>query len=479
MHILSDDMPVVGATDLSRQVRELLAGLQDQVALLDADEAGPRYCRDWDDEVGEPAPVVRPRSPEALAEVVARLSRAGVRMVPQGGMSGLVGGGAPQVQEVVVSTELLRRIEGVDVVNGTMTVQAGASLQAVQEEAERHGLFYPVDLGSRGSCCIGGNIATNAGGNRVLQYGMTRANVLGLEVVLADGSVVSRLGEVVKDNAGYDLKQLFIGSEGTLGIVTRAVLRLQPLPRERITAALGCQSLDQVLQALVAGRRLFGPALTSFEVMWRDFFGHVTGELGIGRDPFAGQVAFQVLLEVSCFDPDAARERARVEESLAAMAEAVGTEHVAVAQSLKDAAELWRVRDASGEVARAMGDYLSFDISIPPRQLASALGAIEAGLEALRPGLRKVTYGHLGDGNLHLLVAAPPALAPAIEALVCEVVVQVSGSISAEHGIGVAKRDALARVRPAAELAVMRRIKRALDPQDLLSRGRVLAGLPE
>jgi FAD/FMN-containing dehydrogenase len=293
-------------------------------------------------------------------------------------------------------------------------------------------------------------------------------------VVLADGTVVSRLGEVVKDNAGYDLKQLFIGSEGTLGVVSRAVLRLQPAPRERITAVLGCESLDQVLQALVLSRRLLGPALTSFEVMWRDFVVFVTGELGLGRDPFGGAAAFQVLVEVSCFDPDEARERARVEESLALVAEAMGSEQVVVAQSLKDAADLWRLRDASGEVARAMGDYLSFDISIPTSRLQVVLARIEAELEQVRPGMRKVTYGHLGDGNLHLLLACPPQAAEAVAERVYRLVAEAQGSISAEHGIGLAKREALARWRPAAELAVMGHIKRALDPQGLLSRGRVL-----
>jgi FAD/FMN-containing dehydrogenase len=464
---------------LSTRVKALLADLSDQVSILDATEAGAKYCRDWADEVGEPAPVVRPRTPEALARSVARLADAGLPMVPQGGMSGLVGGGAPRAGEVVISTELLRQVEHVDVLGGTMRVQAGVTLQAVQEEAQRHGLFYPVDLGARGSCQIGGNIATNAGGNRVLQYGMTRASVLGLEVVLADGTVISRLGEVIKDNAGYDLKHLFIGSEGTLGIVSRATLRLQPLARERITALIGCTSLDQVLKLLVAARRVLGPGLTAFEVMWRDYFERVNGLLGIGRDPFAGAASHQVLLEVSSFDPNPERDRERIEESLARISEMAGTDKVAIAQSLKEAAEFWKVRDSSGEVARSLGEYLSFDISIPASRLAQVLSWLESGLEAIRPGLRKATYGHLGDGNLHLLVESPRALVDAIEGLVYGAVVRVSGSISAEHGIGTAKREALAAARPPVELALMRRIKSALDPKGLLSPGRVLAELAE
>ncbi|MDP9920550.1 FAD/FMN-containing dehydrogenase [Variovorax boronicumulans] len=461
---------------MSARIRSLLEDLSDQINVMDAADAGPRYCRDWSDTYGEPAPVVRPRTPEALADAVSRLAGAGVPMVPQGGMSGLAGGGAPRAGEVVISTELLRRIEHVDALSGTMRVQAGVTLQEVQEEAERHALFYPVDLGSRGSCQIGGTIATNAGGNRVLQYGMTRASVLGLEVVLSDGSVVSRLGEVVKDNAGYDLKHLFIGSEGTLGIVSRATLRLQPLPRERITAIVGCDSLAQVLQLLVAARRVLGPGLTAFEVMWRDYFERVHG-LGIGRDPFAGAAEHEVLIEVSCFDPDAQRDRERVEEALALLAETIGTDHVAVAQSLGDATGFWDVRDASGEVARSMGEYLSFDISIPTSRLPEVLERIRQGLDAIRPGLQRATYGHLGDGNLHLLVQAPEALSDAIETAIYRLVAEVDGSISAEHGIGFAKREALARHRPVPELALMHRIKAALDPQGLLNPGRVLADI--
>ena len=463
------------AASLSTCVRSTLSALSDQVSVLDAAEAGPRYLRDWGDEVGDPAPVVRPRTPEALQQVVCKLAALGIPMVPQGGMSGLVGGGAPRSGEVVVSTELMQRIEHVDTLSATMRVQAGVSLQAVQEEAERHGFFYPVDLGSRGSCNIGGNIATNAGGNRVLQYGMTRASILGLEAVLADGTVFSRLGEVVKDNAGYDLKQLFIGSEGTLGIVSRATLRLQPLPRERITALIGCASLDQVLQLLTMARRWFGPGLTSFEVMWQDYLEWVYQQLGIGRDPFQGAASHQVLIEVSCFDPNAERERERVQESLAQMCDSLPTELIAMAQSLRESGEFWKVRDCSGEVARSMGEYLSFDISIPTSQLAQTLLRVQAGLQAIRPGLRQATYGHLGDGNLHLLVQTDSGITGAIEALVYGSVSQIAGSISAEHGIGTAKREALAAHRPAQEIALMRRLKAALDPRGLLNPGRVIA----
>lgn len=440
-------------------------------------EAGPRYTRDWTGEFGCAAPVLRPRTPEAAARTMRILADAGIRVALQGGMSGLVGGGAPREGEVVVSTELLNRIEACDVYSGTMTVQSGVTLQAVQEAAEAQGMFYPVDLGSRGSCLVGGTIATNAGGNRVLQYGMTRASVLGLEVVLPDGRIVSRLARVVKDNAGYDLKHLFIGSEGTLGLVTRAVLRLQPLPRARTTVAIGLHSLPQVLQALVRCRAAFGPTLTSFEVMWQDYVAYVTRRLGVGRDPFDGACAFQVLLELSSFDGDAQREQARVLDALAELADTLGTEHVIVAQSGAEAALLWRVRESSGEVARSLAPFLSFDISIPTSELEAALPRIMQAVHAIDPALHPLVYGHLGDGNLHILLACDPAQGPRVDAAVYALVADHGGSISAEHGIGLAKRDTFERQCPPAELDTMRRIKHALDPRALVNRGRIFQPL--
>lgn len=465
------------ASDLDAAVLRILAGLSDNISILDSATAGPRYQEDWSGAFGARSPVVRPRTVAALAEAVRRLHGAGMRMVAQGGMSGLVGGGAPMQDEVVISLELLNRIEACDLYGATMTVQAGATLQAVQEEAERHGLFYPVDLGSRGSCTVGGNIATNAGGNRVLQYGMTRASVLGLEVVLPDGRLVSRMGRVAKDNAGYDLKQLFIGSEGTLGIVARAVLKLQPLPRQRFTVALGVEELDQVLRALAACRGQFGPMLTSFEVMWRDFVDFVARELGIGRDPFGGRCGYVVLLELSCYDRQPERDEARVMDALEDLSASLSTQHVVIAKSLSEAAELWRMRDASGEAARHLGPYLSFDVSIPTSELQDCLPRIYAGLDAIDPAMRRLTYGHLGDGNVHLLVGCQGSPADGVENLVYREVMRSGGSISAEHGIGLEKSQSFQRLYPAAELDAMRRVKRAFDPEALLGRDRIF-GLP-
>lgn len=461
--------------ELDGIVCALLADIADEVAILTSDEAGPEYCRDWFDQFGVAAPVVRPRTPEAMAKVVKRLASAGIRMVPQGGRTGLVGGGSPLGEEVVLSTELLREIERFDIVGATMTVQAGVPLQSVQEEAERHGLFYPIDTGARGSCFIGGTIATNAGGNRVLQYGATRESILGLEVVLADGSSLSMMGEIIKDNTGYDLKHLLIGSEGTLGIVTRAVLRLQPLPLDRVTLLIGFDDLEQVFAALVAFRNGFGPGLTSFEVMWRDFVEFAVGDLSLGRDPFGSEAGILALLEISLFGTNADAARDHAMEIIAGIAERLGEERLIVAQSLKEAAEFWTLRDCSGEIARAMGTFAAFDVSIPASRLTGTIHNIEQSLTRLDPTMRRVFYGHIGDGNLHIIAQCDEAMIEAVDDAVYEVVKEAGGSISAEHGIGMAKRSVLAKVLPETQLELMRRIKRALDPAELLNRGRIVA----
>lgn len=458
---------------VDQQLAGLLSDLSDNVSWIPSSEAGSRYTRDWADLYGAPAPVVRPRRPEVVPELVRRLNAAGLRVAVQGGMTGLVGAGAPAQGEVVLSLELLDRIEDCDPYAGAMTVQAGVPLQRVQEEAEKNGLFYPVDLGARGSCLIGGNIATNAGGNRVLQYGMTRHSVLGLEVVLPDGQVISRMSPVMKDNAGYDLKQLFIGSEGTLGVVTRAILKLQALPRERMTVAIGLDHLHQVLEALAACRSRFGPMLTSFEVMWRDYVDLVAHELGIGSDPFDRQCAFVVLVELSCFDSDAGRDEARVTDALGDIAASLDTSHVVMARSLADAARLWRLRDAAGEAARSMAPYLSFDISLPLRQLEQFLADLQPELKAIDPQLKGVTYGHLGDGNLHMLFSAEGALAQRVDELVYRRVRDLGGSISAEHGVGLCKREFFERLYPPVEVDLMRRIKHVIDPQGFINRDRI------
>ncbi|MBJ9680594.1 FAD-binding oxidoreductase [Burkholderia multivorans] len=461
-------------TALEHRLADICAALDGQVAFLNAADAGPKYHTDWSGAYGVPAPVLRPRTAEAVAALMQRLHAAGIRSVVQGGMTGLVGSAAPQNDEVVVSLELLNRIIEVDEIGATMTVEAGVPLETVQQAAQAHGLFFPVDLGSRGACQIGGMIASNAGGNRVLQYGMTRQSVLGIEVVLPDGSLLSHLSSVLKDNAGYDLKQLFVGSEGTLGIVTRAVLRLQPLPVSRHTALIAVDGLQQVFSTLRACRASLGPMLTSFEVMWRDYFDFVTQCLKVGRDPFDGAGSHLVLLEMSGFDRDTGRDESRLLEALETIAETVGTPFIVLAQSLSEAEAFWRIRESTGEAAHALGPSISFDISIPARHLVDCMARLRADLLRLSPDCRTLTFGHLGDGNVHWVIGIDDAsVTDNIKAAVYRHVVEAGGSISAEHGIGFEKRPYFESTCSRVEIDAMRRIKRLFDPGLLLNRDRI------
>jgi FAD/FMN-containing dehydrogenase len=450
-----------------------LGSVLDGPGFIPGAEAGDRYRRDWGGHTGAPLAVLRPATPDAVAPTLRILSGLGHPVVPQGGMTGLVKGGLPVDGEIVLSLERLTAIEAIDADAQTARVQAGVPLQALQEAAEAEDLFFPVDIGARGSAAIGGMISTNAGGNRVLRFGMMRASVLGLEAVLADGTVVSRLNGLVKDNAGYDLKHLFIGAEGTLGVVTRAVLQLQPRPSSRATALVSVGTFGEVVALLRACRRGLGPMLGSFEAMWPGYWRLVTADLGLGRDPFAGRGGILVLVEALGFGPVAAEPALEtvLGETLAALP---GADAV-LARSIADADGFWRLRDAASEAARAIAPYLAFDVSLPLAEMGGWVEAIEPALRAR--GLRRIQiYGHLGDGNLHLTVGdlpADPAFAAGIEDLVAATVGPRGGSISAEHGIGRSKKRHLGLCRSEAEIALMRRLKAAVDPGWMLSPGRI------
>jgi FAD/FMN-containing dehydrogenase len=452
---------------------DALGPVLDGPGFIPGAEAGDRYRLDWAGNTGAPLAVLRPPTPEAVAATLRVLGALGHPVVPQGGMTGLVKGGVPRDGEIVLSLERLTAIEAIDPDAQTARVQAGVALQSLQTAAEALDLFFPVDVGARGSATIGGMIATNAGGNRVLRYGMMRASVLGLEVVLADGTVVSRLGGLVKDNAGYDLKHLFIGAEGTLGVVTRATLQLQPRPSSRATAVVSVPAFADVVALLRACRRGLGPMLGSFEAMWPGYWRFVTGPLGIGRDPFEGQGGILVLVEALAFGPVAAE--AALETVLAGVLETVPGSDAVVARSLADAEAFWRIRDAAGEAARGVAPYASFDVSLP-------IGAMEGWIAEIEPALRArgavalQVYGHLGDGNLHLTAgcrADDPAMAEDLAAVVALSVGARGGSISAEHGIGLSKKRHLGACRSNAEIALMRTLKQAIDPGWILGRGRI------
>ncbi|WP_347556456.1 FAD-binding oxidoreductase [Robbsia sp. KACC 23696] len=436
---------------------------------------GTRRFRDWSDTRGvEPLALLRPRDVDTVSRMLAFCHAHGQTVVTQGGLSGLAGGANLLGGEVALSLERMQAIEEIDAVSGTIRVQAGAILQRVQEAAEAANLMMPLDLGARGSCTIGGNLATNAGGNRVIKYGMARESVLGIEAVLADGTIVSDLHKMIKNNSGYDLKQLLVGSEGTLAVITRAVLRLAPRPRAVSTAWCGLSSFAGVTTLLTQARERLGGGVSAFEVMWPSYYDFVTRHVAGIKAPLAGPHAFHVLLESEGSDP--ARHAEDVEALLASLMEDGVIDDAVLAASTSDAAALWQVRDATAEFPVLMPGLIGFDISFAIADLESVATECAAVLEARWPGITTLFYGHLGDGNLHLIAhhpAPPPGLEEAVDAAVYDVTRRWRGAVSAEHGIGGKKRAYLTHTRDAGAMAAMRAIKRALDPHNILNPGKV------
>lgn len=415
-----------------------------------------------------------PRSTQQVSAILKFCNERRISIQPQGGMTGMAGGGVPIGPCVVISLERMRAIKELDVAAGTITAEAGVVMEAVQNAADAADLFFPLDLGGRGSCQIGGNVSTNAGGNRVLRFGMARDLVLGIEAVLADGTVIDSLRKVMKNNTGYDLRQLFIGSEGTLGVITGVVLRLFPKPRSVCTGICALDDYAGVLELLRSARRGFGAQLTAFEVMWPDFYR--LGTLGLARRPPLpiGAGAY-VLLETMGQDPEA--DQQRYEAVIGAALEAGIVKDAIVAKSNREATELWSVRDAPGEWQRTPHwPQLGFDVSVPTGEIGALLGEIEAELTSRWPQLKTVYFGHVADGNLHASVRMNGHSVPAVEIedAVYSIVSRRKGSISAEHGIGSLKREFLHYSRSPAELALMRAIKQTMDPNGILNPGKIL-----
>lgn len=390
-----------------------------------------------------------------------------------GGLTGLVQGSVAASGEIGLSLERMNRIESVDALGRTMLVEAGATLQQIQEAADREGMMFPLDLGARGSASIGGNASTNAGGNRVIRYGMMRDMVLGLEAVLADGTVIPALNRMIKNNAGYDLKQLFIGTEGTLGVVTRLVLRLRPRPESNQTALLGCTRFDQVTGLLGRLDGLLGGAMSSFEVMWSDYFRLVTTPPAAGRSPLVGQYPYYVIVESQGGDP--AGDQARFEAGLTAAAEEGRFADAAIASSEAQRDAIWSLRDDVAQMFR-LGHPFVFDVSLPVAEMEGYVAEVHAAFAARMPKQQCFTFGHLGDGNLHFVVVGPagPEARSAVEEIVYRPLAARRGSVSAEHGIGIEKLPWLALSRSESEIALMRKLKLALDPRGILNPGRVI-----
>jgi FAD/FMN-containing dehydrogenase len=419
--------------------------------------------------------IVRPANTEQVSKVLAACHAAGQPVVPMGGLTGLVRGCVAGPHEIGLSLERMHRIESVDPVNRTITLEAGVPLQVVHQAAEQHGLLYPVDFGARGSAHIGATVATNAGGNGVIRYGMTRDSVLGLEAVLADGTVVSSMNRMIKNNAAYDLKQLFIGTEGTLGIVTRVVLRLREAPRSVQTAMVTCGEFGNVTQLLKQMDAALGGSLSAFEVMWNEFYRLVTTPPARGTPPLGQDYPYYVLLEAS--GGDAERDQARFEEALGEAIEAGLVADAVIASSEAQRESLWALRDDVESFFR-LGMPVTFDISLPVTEMDGYVREVLARLEQEWPAYRRFVFGHLGDGNLHIIAAGPPSREArhGIERCVYEPLAAREGSVSAEHGIGLEKQPWLSVSRGPAELELMRKLKAALDPKNILNPGRVLPG---
>lgn len=430
---------------------------------------------------GSALAVVRPRDTAEVAFVVAECARFRVPVVAQGGNTGLVGGGVPY-GGIVLSLSRLDRIREIDAVNATMTVEAGCILKTVQDAAEKAGLLFPLSLASEGSCRIGGNLATNAGGTAVLRYGNARELVLGLEVVLADGRVWNGLTGLRKDNTGYDLKNLFVGSEGTLGIITGAVLKLFPRPSSQVTAFIGCASADRALALFAALRAGAGEDLTAFEYINR--FGlEVVLKHGRGAvRPLAGDHEAYALIELSSPRKDADLH-GRLEEILGAAIESGTIEDATIGASEAQNRGLWHLRESLSEVQGHEGGSIKHDVSVRVSQVADFVAAATSACEAAMNGARVCAFGHFGDGNIHFNISQPVGMEKAaflaewerFNRIVHDIVKAMGGSISAEHGIGLIKRDELPHYKDPVALDLMRTLKAALDPNDILNPGKVIA----
>lgn len=445
----------------------------------DPDELAP-HLTEWRDRFrGRTCIMLSPRTTAEVSAIIEACSAAGVAVVPQGGNTGLCGGAIPDMsgEQVLLSLSRLDAIRNVDVHNSSILVDAGCILADVQQAAREVGCFFPLSLSAEGSCQIGGNLATNAGGINVLRYGTARQQVLGLEVVLADGTVWDGLRALRKDTAGYDMKQLFIGSEGTLGIITAACLKLYPDPGETTTALLALSAADDAVQILTMMRKRLGGRVQAFELMSDRCLRFVERHVPDATAPFEDSSPWYVLCEAAGDDA-----RVRLEAGLAAAAEDGLLSDAIIAKNQTESDRLWRIRHSISEAQKSEGVSLKHDISVPVGSIGVFLQRCNLLLEQLAPEARLVAFGHVGDGNLHYNISQPAEADGAefrdsgerITAAIYDLVDELGGSFSAEHGVGVLKKDQLRRYRGGAELSLMRTMKAALDPKNTLNPGKVI-----
>ncbi len=427
--------------------------------------------------------VAQPDTAADVAKVVACCAAHDVAVTPQGGNTGLAGGSTPAAtgRNIVLSLARLNRVRAVDAVNGTMTVEAGVILQAAQQAALAAGRLFPLSLAAEGSCTVGGNLATNAGGVAVLRYGNARELCLGLEVVTPQGELWDGLRGLRKNNTGYDLRDLYIGSEGTLGVITAAVMKLYPLPAAKVVAFAAVETPDAAVALLQLSQARLGSTLTAFELVSQPALGLVLTHRPGARAPFERPSPWNVLIELSA-PLDETEGRADLEALLAAAFEAGLATDAVISSSLAQAEALWTLREGIGEAQSAEGKSIKHDIALPISRIAQFIEAGQSALLAIEPNCRPITFGHLGDGNLHFNVQAPEGgdgtvfmqLQAAMNLAIHDLVHAYDGSISAEHGLGRLRRDEAIRYRSDLETRLMRTIKQALDPRNLMNPGKVL-----
>ena len=431
---------------------------------------------------GETALFVQPASTEAVAKVVSICAQAKIAIVPQGGNTGLVGGQIPFPGDhaILLNLSRMNKVRALDPDNDTITVEAGCTLAALQQAAEAADRLFPLSLASEGSCQIGGNISTNAGGNAVLRYGNMRDLVLGIEAVLPDGRIWNGLRGLRKDNTGYDLKQLFIGGEGTLGIVTAAVCKLFPRPRTVATALVAVPDVAAAVSLFGRLKQTSGDRLTAFELIPRIGIDFVTRHIPGARDPLTKAVDWYVLAELSSAGEEDLRHR--LEAALAAALEEGLASDAAIAESGAQASALWALRENLSDVQKLEGGSIKHDISVPISAIPAFITEASKAVTAALPGIRPVPFGHIGDGNVHFNLSQPPAMDrdafldrwAEFNRIVHDIAAGLGGSISAEHGLGFMKRDEITRYKSAVEIDMMRAVKRALDPQNIMNPGKLV-----
>ena len=461
-------------------VQRLQAIVGDTYVLTRADDTAP-YLSDWrGNYLGRTIAVVRPANTEQVSSIVKLCADTQTPIVPQGGNTGMVGGGVPDASgtAIVLSLTRMNKIRDIDLANNAMTVEAGCILQAVQIAARENQRYFPLSLAAEGSCTIGGNLSTNAGGTAVLRYGNARDLVLGIEAVTAAGSIWNGLKALRKDNTGYDLKHLLMGAEGTLGIITAAVLKLYPMPQSTCTALVAVENPAAAVELLATLQAAMGDRLIGFEMMSRVCLDHVIKHFPTTVEPFAMAHAWQVLVELSDTLKDAALEDALAEALASAFNKGIAIDAV-IASSESQSQALWNIREHIPEAEKLQGKSVKHDISVPISRIAEFITRGDAALTAAFPLAQVICFGHIGDGNLHYNLSFPGTLPTAAQSAAANAIVyalldELHGSISAEHGLGQMKRDEITRHKSAVELDMMRAIKKALDPQGIMNPGKVL-----